>query len=137
MLKRIAATSFALIIVFLMIDCSMQKAVERDEGYTRSNLWAYYLYTDSEIRGAPRASEPCHFTFTALDGTQPQETSIVYSTDASLNEVKNYLTSLGYRMVEHDGMSERWEKEGYVTPYFYIYYDNESSSLTLSKVDLL
>ncbi len=134
-MKRIAAICVVVIIVFLLIDCSMQKVAERDEGYTQSNLWAYYLYTDSDIRGAPRAAESYHFTFTALDGSQPQESSIVYSSDAPLAEVKNYLTSLGYRAVEHDGLSEKWEKEGHVTPYFYVSHDSESHSLTLSKID--
>lgn len=43
MLKRIAAIGAVIIIIFLLIDCSMQKVAERDEGYTQSNLWAYYL----------------------------------------------------------------------------------------------
>lgn len=51
MLKRIAAIGAVIIIIFLLIDCSMQKVAERDEGYTQSNLWAYYLYTDRDIRG--------------------------------------------------------------------------------------
>ncbi|MBD8183744.1 hypothetical protein IFU25_18920 [Pantoea agglomerans] len=135
MLKRIAAIGAVIIIIFLLIDCSMQKVAERDEGYTQSNLWAYYLYTDRDIRRAPRASESYHFTFTAQDGSQPQESSIVYSTDAPLVEVKNYLASLGYRAVEHNGLSEKWEKEGNVAPYFYISHDSKSHSLTLSKVD--
>ena len=135
MLKRIAATSFVIIIVFLMFDCSMQKVAERVEGYTQSNLWAYYLYTDSDIRKAPRISESFHFTFTALDGSQPQESSIVYSTDTSLAEVKNYLKSLGYRTVEQEGLSEKWEKEGNGTSYFSISNDRDSHSLTLSKVE--
>lgn len=134
-LKKIVATSFVMIIVSLLIDFGMQKVAERDEGYTRSNLWAYYLYTDSEIRGAPRISEPYHFTFIAQDGSQPQESSIVYSTDAPLNEVRNYLMSLGYKAIKQDGLSERWEHKGYVTPYFSVSRDSESRALTLTKVD--
>jgi len=135
MMKKIVATTFVIIIVFLLIDCSMQKVAEQDAGYTQSNLLAYYIYTDRDIRRAPRSSEKYHFKFTAQDGSQPQESCIVYSMDAPLVEIKNYLASLGYKVVEHDRLSEKWEKQGVITPYFYISYDSESHLLTLSKVD--
>ncbi|MCU5772176.1 hypothetical protein N5923_00780 [Erwiniaceae bacterium BAC15a-03b] len=132
-LKKFAAACLVIIIGFLLIDCSMQKVAERHEGYTQSNIWAYYFYTDSEIRNAPRVSESWHFAFTALDGSLPRESSIIYSSDARINDVKIYLTSLGFREVARDGQSARWERKGEVMPYFTISFDPVTHNLTLSR----
>lgn len=129
-LKRRAAIIMLVIIGFLLIDCSMQKIAERQEGYTRANLWAYFLYTDSDIRNAPRASEKYHFTFTAEDGSQPGDSSIVYGLDADITVIRNYLSSLGYVSVKREGLLERWQREGEITPYFLIIRDPDKHTLT-------
>lgn len=51
-LKRLIFICLVIIIIFFLIDCSMQKVAEGRDGYTRSNIWAYYLYTDKDIRSA-------------------------------------------------------------------------------------
>lgn len=134
MIKKIFLACSVTVIVFLLIDCGMQKVAEQNEGFTQANFWAYYFFTDREIRHAPYATESCHFTFTALEGSQPQESSIVCQSDVSLLNIKNYLTSLGYSEVEHDAWSERWEKKGDDLSYFSVWHDKASHTLTLTKV---
>ena len=108
-LKRLIFICLVIIIIFFLIDCSMQKVAEGRDGYTRSNIWAYYLYTES---------------------------SIVYRDDVCLSDVKNHLTTLGYRVSDHDGLSEKWIKKDEVIPYFYISIDKYTHTVTLSKVSL-
>ncbi len=135
-LKRLIFICLVIIIIFFLIDCSLQKVAEGRDGYTRSNIWAYYLYTDKDIRSAPRAAESYYFIFTAQDGSQPRESSIVYRDDVCLSDVKNHLTTLGYRVSDHDGLSEKWIKKDEVIPYFYISIDKYTHTVTLSKVSL-
>ena len=132
-LKRASILILLVIIGFVLIDCSMQKVAERHEGYTEANLWAYYLYTDSDIRHAPRASEKYHFTFTAEDGTQPRDSSIVYGPGADITVIRNYLTSLGYASVKREGLLESWQRKGENTPYFVITRDPQTRTLTLTR----
>lgn len=76
--RRVVAVILFAITGFALVDCSMQKVAGRREGYTRANLWAYYFYTDSEIRNAPKVTKAYHFTFTAQDGSQPQDSGTVF-----------------------------------------------------------
>ncbi|MEE3662114.1 hypothetical protein V2I52_09230 [Brenneria sp. g21c3] len=132
-LKKIAVVIPIAIIGFMLIDCSMQKVAERHEGYIHSNLWAYYLYTDREIRNAPKLSENYHFTFTAQDGSQPQDSSIVYGSGANITALRDYLSSLEYVSVKREGLTERWQRAEKLTPYYLISRDPERGTLTLTR----
>lgn len=137
LLKRPVLLFLVIVAVFILIDCSMQKIAENREGYTQSNLWAYYLHTDKDIRSAPRDSESCYFIFTAQDGSQPDESSMVCRDDTHLTEIKKYLTSLGYSLSSYDGAVERWTKNDEVLPYFSLSLDKQTQTLTLSKVSFM
>lgn len=132
-MKRAAAVILVIITGFILIDCSMQKVAERHEGYTRSNLWAYYLYTDREIRNAPKLTKNYHFAFKAQEGTQPNDSSIIYEPNASIAALRDYLSSLGYIRVKQEGPTEQWEREGEPSPYFVIFRDPENHTLTLTR----
>ncbi|WP_342754428.1 hypothetical protein AAGQ96_20305 [Pantoea sp. MBD-2R] len=131
--KKIAATAVIVACAFLLIDYSMQKIAAQREGYSHKNIWAYYLYTDSDIRNAPRLSRQVHFTWVAQDGSQPQESSIVYHQKVDINQIRDYLRKLGYECVERSSHDERWERSNKTMPAFYISQDNESGTTTLSK----
>lgn len=137
LLKRPVLLFLVIVAIFILIDCSMQKVAESREGYTQSNLWAYYLHTDKDIRSAPRDSESCYFIFTAQDGSQSDESSMVCRDDTHLTEIKKYLTSLGYSLSSYDGAAERWTKNDDVLPYFSLSLDKKTQKLTLSKVSFM
>ena len=131
---KIIVTPLIFLITFIIIDCSMQKVAERKEGYTTSNRWAYYLYTDKEIRTAPESKRNTYFTFVAMDGSQPRESSIIYQDNDILPAIRNYLVALGYTLSEHDGHAEKWFKEGQTMPYFYLRVDKVAQTTTLTRV---
>ncbi|CAI1497631.1 Uncharacterised protein [Serratia quinivorans] len=133
-LKGMLFGFLVIVIIFFLFDFSMQKVAEEKDGYTKSNVWAYYLYTEKDIRSAPKGDVYYYFTFIAQDGGQSRESSIVYSDDAVLPEVKKYLITLGYKVSAHDGLSEKWTKKDEVLPYFYISIDKDNHTLILSKV---
>ncbi|WP_456310819.1 hypothetical protein [Serratia proteamaculans] len=137
LLKRPVLLFLVIVAIFILIDSSMQKVAKNREGYTQSNLWAYYLHTDKEIRSAPRDNESCYFIFTAQDGSQPDESSMFCRDDTHLTEIKKYLTSLGYSLSSYDGAAERWTKNDEVLPYFSLSLDKKTQTLTLSKVSFM
>lgn len=133
-MKKILFSFLVIFIIFFLFDFSMQKVAEGKDGYTKSNVWAYYLYTDKDIKSAPKGDVSYYFTFIAQDGGQSRESSIIYSDNAILSDVKKYLITLGYKVSSHDGVSEKWTKKDEVLPYFYISIDKDNHTLTLSKV---
>ncbi|MEE4446475.1 hypothetical protein [Serratia sp. C2(1)] len=133
-MKKILFSFLVIFIIFFLFDFSMQKVAEGKDGYTKSNVWTYYLYTDKDIRSAPKGDVSYYFTFIAQDGGQSRESSIIYSDNAILSDVKKHLITLGYKVSSHDGASEKWTRKDEVLPYFYISIDKDNHTLTLSKV---
>ena len=135
MSKKIKVAGFCIIVAsaFLLIDCSMQRIADQREGYSQKNIWAYYLYTDSDIRNAPRLSRNVRFTWVAQNGSQPQESRIVYDQKVDVNQIRHYLKMLSYEPVERSNHYERWERRHKTMPAFYISQDNESGTTTLSR----
>ncbi|WP_354292704.1 hypothetical protein [Paramixta manurensis] len=111
----------------------MQRVAEKRSGFQKSNLWAYYFYTDADIRNAPRVTDDVYFLFQAQDGGKPQISSIVYSGHPDPALLRKYLQTLGYRPVSIVDGEERWEKPGVVTPAFYLGRDETNNHLVLSK----
>ncbi|SCC12984.1 hypothetical protein [Kosakonia oryziphila] len=132
-IKRLIAVIIVVFIAFLLFDCSMQKKAENHSGFTKNNLWAYYFYTDADIRNAPKITNSYHFLFRAQDGGKPEISAVVFSDATDISVLRQYLQQLGYQQVSSEGSEERWEQPGKVTPAFFITNDKTQSEITLSK----
>ncbi|WNN49172.1 hypothetical protein RIN58_03360 [Siccibacter colletis] len=134
---RIAIRFFIFIVltllIFLFIDCWQQSVAEKKDGFTETNLWAYYLYTAPEIRHAPELSKDIRFLFQSQDGSRPEISSIVYQGKTEVAPLRAYLSNLGYQRTT-DKDEERWQKNNVPVPAFLIIVDKSNNRITLSKI---
>ena len=134
---RIAIRFFIFIVltllILLFIDCWQQSVAEKQDGFTETNPWAYYLYTDPEVRNAPELSKDIKFLFQSQDGSRPEMSSIVYQGKAEAAPLRAYLSNLGYQRTT-DKDEERWQKNNVPLPAFLIVVDKSNNRITLSKI---
>jgi len=121
------------LLIFLFIDCWQQSVAERQDGFTEKNPWAYYLYTDPEIRHAPELSKDIKFLFQSQDGSRPEISSIVFQGKTEAAPLRAYLSNLGYQRTT-DKDEERWQKNNDPVPAFVIVVDKSNSRMILSKI---
>jgi hypothetical protein len=108
------------------------EAGERE--YKQSDLYSYYMFTDNEIKKAPRISNKYSFSYVAPDGGQ-REMSIITFIGGDPMILGQYLSSLGFSLyrVQDNGREEIWlnsEREGVV---FYLWHDNQPKKSSLTK----
>lgn len=135
-LKRLILFVWSLLL-FFFLSIAVCKRWQRGETGIQGQISGHIICIQTKILGLPQGQlNLIIFIFTAQDGSQPRESSIVYRDDVCLSDVKNHLTTLGYRVSDHDGLSEKWIKKDEVIPYFYISIDKYTHTVTLSKVSL-
>ncbi|WP_151995770.1 hypothetical protein [Buttiauxella massiliensis] len=108
------------------------EAGERE--YKQSDLYSYYMFTDNEIKKAPRISSKYSFSYVAPDGGQ-REMSIITFIGGDSMILGQYLSSLGFSLyrVQDNGREEIWlnsERDGVV---FYLRHDNQLKKISLTK----
>ena len=127
---------FLSVVVVFLIDEKLINAAERNSGFKESDRWLYRFYVDKDIKSAPRISDDYYFRFRRLDGPSPEISGIVYRDATETAALESYLTTLGYHYVTTDEYGDRWEKEDWPIPEFYLWQDKERRMIFLTKYTL-
>lgn len=132
-LKKIIASIIILIIGLFLYDCSQAGKVASNRPYKETDTWVYYIYTDKDIKNAPRISDEYHFTWVEEDGSRPQTSTIIFSQAEDASPLKSYLTNMGFQKEEGNSLDEVWSKKGDFQTIFHLYIDAENKRVVFSK----
>lgn len=106
--------------------------------YNEKNWFSYFVYTDKEIRGAPKISDSFIYHYDAPDGGSREMSSVLFYgvSDASLLEP--YLKSLGFSLEKRteNGTEETWQSQKNRNAVFTINLDTEKNRVRLTKTIL-
>ena len=114
----------------------MMTVAEESSGFTKNQWWAYYFYTDDEIKHAPRLSDDHYYLFRARNGASADMSTVIYRNVTDAQPLRNYLSSLGYHSVNNNPNNERWEKENSPVPCFYIQTNRDRRTVEMTKLTL-
>ena len=124
------------VVAFFYINTVIIKDAERMSGFKQSEWGTYHFFVDKDIKNAPRISADYYFRFRRLDGPSPEISGIVYRDATETAALESYLTTLGYHYVTTDEYGDRWEKEDWPIPEFYLWQDKERRMIFLTKYTL-
>ncbi len=133
---RILGLLFFIVAVVFFIEEKWINDAERMSGFKQSEWGPYHFFVDEDIKNAPRISADYYFRFRRLDGPSPEISGIVYLDATETAALESYLTTLGYHYVTTDEYGDRWEKEDWPIPEFYLWQDKERRMIFLTKYTL-
>lgn len=76
--------------------------------YHESDIYRYYMYTDSGIRNAPRISENYQFEYIPTEGPISEMSSVVFHNARDCAPLKDYLNNTGYYLYRTQDQDEIW-----------------------------
>ena len=102
--------------------------------YKESDRYPYSVYTDPDIKKAPRISTHYSFTYIPPEGGR-REMSIITFTGGDPAMLREYLTKTGYTLyrVQDNGREELWLAPGKQKAVFSLWHNNNTHIISLTK----
>lgn len=103
--------------------------------YKETDRFSYYVFTDKEIRNAPRISKKYSFASHPGDGYRPS-TDIIFRDVTHPEPLRTYLASIGYiRQKRRSVNQDVWCRPDKVCKdRYYLSVDKGASTVTLTKM---
>ncbi|WP_113632324.1 hypothetical protein DUT67_15430 [Pectobacterium peruviense] len=130
LLLVVPAAMVGMLFVFIVVSGSTEIRT-----YTESDYFAYYAFTDEDIRNAPRISRNYAFEYVPGDGYAPSN-AIIFSDTSDATPLKMYLITLGYEQQKRkEGGQDVWNKQTEIEEAtFYVWVNKEAKQVHLTKI---
>lgn len=130
LLLLVSAAMVGMLFVFIAVSGSTEIRT-----YTESDYFAYYAFTDEDIRNAPRISSNYAFEYVPGDGYSPSN-AIIFNDTSDATPLKMYLMTLGYEQQKRKERGEDvWKKRTAIEEAtFYIWVNTKAKQVYLTKV---
>jgi hypothetical protein len=126
---------FILIVVIAAFFAWLLVPFPQHKEYEETSWLSYYLYTDKDIRQAPKISQHYIYLYDAPDGGTREMSSIMFYDASDTGPLRLYLKTIGFSLesVTKDGTEETWLSHKKRNIVFSISMDRQKSIIRLTK----